>query len=121
MSTTRREVPVTSIYAKAVFTGNVSGDVTTITSVTFTQNEDDWLLGVKKEDMPSVMDSEFLLYIKYHRSTRNMGKKSNTEHWNKADDQKTILQNCIRSESDTRRNRNDLFILRSGIICTIRI
>lgn len=55
MSTTRREVPVTSIYAKAVFTGNVSGDVTTITSVTFTQNEDDWLLGVKKEDMPSVM------------------------------------------------------------------
>ena len=53
MSTTRREVPVTSIYAKAVFTGNVSGDVTTITSVTFTQNEDDWLLGVKKEDMPS--------------------------------------------------------------------
>ena len=31
MSTTRREVPVTSIYAKAVFTGNVSGDVTTIT------------------------------------------------------------------------------------------
>ena len=34
MSTTRREVPVTSIYAKAVFTGNVSGDVTTITSVT---------------------------------------------------------------------------------------
>ena len=27
MSTTRREVPVTSIYAKAVFTGNVSGDV----------------------------------------------------------------------------------------------
>ena len=106
MSTTRREVPVTSIYAKAVFTGNVSGDVTTITSVTFTQNEDDWLLGVKKEDMPSVM---------------NMGKKSNTEHWNKADDQKTILQNCIRSESDTRRNRNDLFILRSGIICTIRI
>lgn len=55
MSTTRREVPVTSIYANAVFTGNVSGDVTTITSVTFTQNEDDWLLGVKKEDMPSVM------------------------------------------------------------------
>lgn len=55
MSTTRREVPVTSIYAKAVFTGNVSGDVTTITSVTFTQNEDDWMLGVKKEDMPSVM------------------------------------------------------------------
>ena len=48
MSTTRREVPVTSIYANAVFTGNVSGDVTTITSVTFTQNEDDWLLGVKK-------------------------------------------------------------------------
>jgi len=39
-------VTVTSIYAKAVFTGNVSGDVTTITSVTFTQNEDDWLLGV---------------------------------------------------------------------------
>lgn len=84
MSTTRREVPVTSIYAKAVFTGNVSGDVTTITSVTFTQNEDDWMLGVKKEDMPSVMiidgkqyrwDSAFLLYIKYHRSTRNMGLK----------------------------------------------
>lgn len=49
MSTTRREVPVTSIHAKAVFTGNVSGDVTTITSVTFTQNEDDWLLGVKKK------------------------------------------------------------------------
>lgn len=47
--------------------------------------------------------------------------KSNTEHRNKADDQKTILQNCIRSESDTRRNRNDLFVLRSGIICTIRI
>lgn len=55
MSVTQRNLPIiTMANPQAVVSGSVSGDTTTITSIKLTQTTDNWLLGIKKSEMPSV-------------------------------------------------------------------
>lgn len=55
MSVTRRNLPVVStLNPQAVVLGNVSGDTTTITSITLTQTAGNFVFNIKYDEMPKV-------------------------------------------------------------------
>lgn len=72
MSVTQRKLPITTtVNPQAVVSGSVSGDTTTITSIRLTQTADNWLLNIKKSEMPSVTIIDGVQYRWTIKSTFN--------------------------------------------------